>query len=253
MSATTPLVSVIMSIYNSHQTIIRAVDSIICQTYQNIEIIIIDDASEDCSVDIIKEYIDKDNRIKLIQNNKNMGLAWSLNKAIMNSKGFYIARMDSDDRSHCERIERQVDFLENNPKIDVLGTASRYVDENYRFVKNITMPKYHKDCASILPKTTPFIHPTVVIRRTFFDKVGFYDESLRKAQDYELWARGMNCAYYANLADILLDYTVPKNKSYKTMLQEIKVRTACAYKYHFLLSSLRYTLIGFLLAVVTRF
>ena len=248
----TPLVSVIMPIYNSQRTIVRSLDSIINQTYQNLEIIIIDDGSNDNSVEIIEKYKINDERIRLFQNDKNMGLAWSLNKAIVNSNGYYIARMDADDKSHYERIEKQVYFLENNSEVDVLGTGSRYVDEHYKFVKNIKMPKYHKDCVRMLPKTTPFIHPTVVIRRDFFDRVGFYNQNLRKAQDYELWVRAANFSHYANLEDLLLDYTIPKNKSYTTMFQEIKVRTTVAYKYNFLLSSLRYTLIGLVLAVGTR-
>ena len=248
----TPLVSIIMSVYNSQKTLARALESIVSQTYQNIEIIIVDDASEDCSIDIIREYAAKNSKIKLMQNNNNMGLAWSLNRAIINSKGVYIARMDSDDRSHPARIERQVLFLENNLEVEVLGTASNYVDADHDFVKTVFMPEHHKDCVSILPKTTPFIHPTVVIRRAFFDKVGFYDESLRKAQDYELWSRGARCARYANIPEILLDYTMPNNKPYKTIFQEVRVRTICAYKYNFLLLSLQYTFVGFLLSIIKK-
>jgi glycosyltransferase involved in cell wall biosynthesis len=249
---TAPLVSVVMSVYNSEKTLARAMDSMLSQTYQNIEIIIVDDASEDCSLEMLKEYAKNNNKIKLIHNNKNMGLAWSLNNAILNSKGLYIARMDSDDKSYKNRIEKQVIFLENNLKVDVLGTASKYVELDYSLIKDVIMPRYHEECVAILSKTTPFIHPTVMIRRTFFDKVGLYDKTLRKAQDYELWARGMRLGNYANIPDILFEYTVQRNKSYKTTFQELKVRTMCSYKYNFFFSSLRYSIVGFILVLVSK-
>lgn len=250
--STAPLVSFVMSVYNSEKTLARALDSMLLQTYQNIEIIIVDDASEDSSLKILKEYAKNNNTIKLIHNNKNMGLAWSLNNAILNSKGLYIARMDSDDKSYKNRIERQVNFLENNLKVDVLGTASKYVESDYSLIKDVIMPRYHEECVAILSKTTPFIHPTVMFRRTFFDKVGLYDKTLRKAQDYELWARGMRLGNYANIPDILFEYTVQRNKSYKTTFQELKVRTRCSYKYNFFFSSLRYSLFSFILAIILK-
>ena len=150
MSATTPLVSVIMSIYNSHQTIIRAVDSIICQTYQNIEIIIIDDASEDCSVDIIKEYIDKDNRIQIHTQKKNIGIHRNFNFLLSKAKGEYFAWAAVDDYLDNDFMGKNLKILESDKsvvssvgKIIPYGVDSLEIDST--LVDTSVFPKFLKN------------------------------------------------------------------------------------------------------------
>src|SRR5690606_28917246 len=111
-----PLVTVFMPVYNSEQYIREALESILNQTYQNLDILLVDDGSTDRSVEIIKSY--QDTRIRLIQNEKNMGIPYTRNVGLKEAKGKYIAIMDSDDIAVSNRIERQIQYLETNPHID---------------------------------------------------------------------------------------------------------------------------------------
>ena len=121
-----PKISVIMSIYNTRREyIIRAVDSILKQTFDDFEFIIVNDGSEDFVRETIQTFSDK--RIKYLENGKNIGLVRSLNRALELSSGEYIARMDSDDISLPQRFERQVEYMDKNPHVGVLGTKCRFI------------------------------------------------------------------------------------------------------------------------------
>ena len=134
-----------MSVYNSEDYLKEAIDSILGQTYANLEFIIIDDASTDRSLDIVKSYNDK--RILLIKNEVNIGLAASLNKGIEIARGKYIARMDSDDISQSNRIYEQVKYLENNPDILCYGSWARYFGDNMpRSLKIKHFLHHHYSC-----------------------------------------------------------------------------------------------------------
>lgn len=124
----TPLVSVNMPCYNCSKYIKQSIDSILNQTYTNFELIIIDDGSTDNSVEVIKEFSDK--RIKLFENITNQGIVYSRNRAVENSKGKYIAILDSDDIAYPTRIEKQLNFMESNPDFAMTGTWFDIIDEN---------------------------------------------------------------------------------------------------------------------------
>ena len=124
------LVSIIMGVYNEEKTLERCLDSIIAQTYDNWELIVCDDCSDDGTVGILEKYIKKDNRIKLLRNEKNIRLAASLNKCLDAAKGEYIARMDADDISLPNRLEKQVKFLEEHEDIDCVGSNMVVFDES---------------------------------------------------------------------------------------------------------------------------
>lgn len=183
-----PLVSIIMGAYNCEKTIADCIESIIKQTYENWEFIICDDCSNDNTLQIIKEYQRKDERILLIQNEKNLRLAASLNKCLSLAKGEYIARMDADDESLPERIEKQVKYLEENKKIDVVGCNRIVFDDNGErgIRKSIENPD-----KNILIKDTPFAHPTIMMRKEVYDELGGYvsNKTTMRAEDLELWFR----------------------------------------------------------------
>ncbi|MDD4353774.1 MAG: glycosyltransferase family A protein, partial [Candidatus Nanoarchaeia archaeon] len=122
-------ISVIMSAYNTERYIAEAIESILNQTFKDFEFIIIDDGSTDDSLKIIKRYVKKDRRIKLIHNKKNIGLTKSLNKGLKIAKGQYIARMDADDISLPQRFQIQYDFLEKNKDIFLIGTTAFLIDD----------------------------------------------------------------------------------------------------------------------------
>ena len=129
MSRKQPTVSVVMAAYNVRAfDFHRAVGSILAQTYKDFEFIIVDDASTDDTVKIAETYEDKDDRVVVFKNDKNLGAADTRNRGIERSKGKYIAIMDADDIAHPKRLAKQVAFLENNTQIGLLGTTYQTID-----------------------------------------------------------------------------------------------------------------------------
>lgn len=178
-------VSIIMSTYNTKQDFLfESIDSILAQTYNHFELIIICDGSNEEYDLLNKKY--KDKRIKLYLNKKNKGLPYSLNKAIELSTGDYIARMDSDDICYKDRIEKQVEFLNKNDDIFICGTNARLFGDG-KGIKSIIFNDCDEIKCQLLFKAT-LIHPTVMIRKEVFDEFK-YDEDFVYSQDFELWSR----------------------------------------------------------------
>ena len=197
--------TIVMSVFNEELFLKKSIESIINQSYQNWKFLIIDDMSTDKSFKILLEYQEKDHRIKVFRNSSNLVSAKSLNFLISKSETEYIARMDADDFSYKERLALQIDFLKNNHNIDVLGTSAFIIDSLVEREKKI-MPISHIEISKHIIKGSPIIHPSVMIRKDFFYKVGLYDENLKRSQDYELWLRGLHSSRYHNLEHPLIDY-----------------------------------------------
>lgn len=196
-----PLVSVIMSTYNEEKYILDSINSILNQTYENIEIIVIDDASTDNTVSLIQNV--QTDKIRLYVNDINRKLAHNLNFAISKAKGKYVARMDADDIARKERIRTQVDYLEKHKNVDIVASfAKTFGDSN--IVKK--SPCTHEGIKTTLLLTNPICHPTVMFRKSSIDFV--YDESCAAGQDYELWARIIDKKIFNVISKILLDYRV---------------------------------------------
>ena len=194
-----------MSTYNTpNEYIEEAINSILEQTYNNIELIIICDGCND-EYEYLKKYTD--NRIKLYLNDENNGLAYSLNRAISESSGDYIARMDSDDISINTRIYEQVDFMEHNPEVDICATyAKSFGDASNVWCNYFT--KSDEISLEFLYKSI-FVHPTVMFRKSFIDKYDIrYNDDYSTAQDFELWSRLINKCTFAIIPRILLRYRV---------------------------------------------
>lgn len=199
-----PGVSVIMSVFNSEKYLGEAVESILNQTHRDFEFIIVDDCSTDGSPDILNEYTRKDPRIRLLKNEKNLGLTKSLNRAISQAKGKYIARMDSDDAALEDRLARQVEFMEYHPDVVLLGTAFYEIDASGKELSRKMFPLSDREIRRILIKYNPFCHASVLIRRAALAETGPYDEHISKTQDYDLWFRLANKGRVANLSDFLM-------------------------------------------------
>lgn len=184
----TAKVSVIMAVYNAEATLKEAVDSILNQTYKNIEFIICDDASTDNSFKLLEEYAKKDDRIILIKNEVNSRLSFSLNHCLKYATGDYIARMDADDISLPNRLEKQMTFLKENPEYQLVGTAmQRFNDKGLAdIVYAVDNPDYYT-----LRTKIPFHHATILTEKKMYDTVNGYTVSKRtmRAQDYDLWFR----------------------------------------------------------------
>ena len=177
-----PLVSVIMAEYNTNEDkLMNSIKSILNQTYKFFEFIIIDDCGKNDVEKIVNEF--HDDRIKLLKNEKNMGLIYSLNRAVKEAKGKYIARMDTDDFAYSDRLEKEVDFLEKNPQYTVVGTRADIFDGNK--IYNNTKSYGIIDKKTILEKV-PFIHPSVMMKTEDILRIGGYP-NYKRCEDYALW------------------------------------------------------------------
>jgi glycosyltransferase involved in cell wall biosynthesis len=204
------LISVILPVYNAQEYLAEAIESILAQTYQNFEFIIINDGSSDNSLNIIKSF--NDDRIHLIDR-KNMGLVYSLNEALSIANGKYIARMDADDISLPDRFEKQLFLMENN-LLDICGSHYLLIDANNKINGLNLTPLSHDFCFLSLISKVPFAHPSVMIRKDFLLKYNFlYGSSKYKiAEDLDLWIRMYNAgAKFANLNEIVFKYRIIEN------------------------------------------
>lgn len=173
-----------MSVYNEKKYLLEAINSIMNQTFKDFEFIIIDDGSEEYVHTLINSI--HDNRIKLIINEKNMGLTASLNKGLFWASGEYIARQDSDDVSERTRLQYQVDYLDRHPEIGVLGTSTTIINE---IGDAIDEWEAAPNPMSALKTGNRLTHGSVMFRRSIMEDLGKYDYHFKYAQDYEYWLR----------------------------------------------------------------
>jgi glycosyltransferase involved in cell wall biosynthesis len=206
-----PLVSIIMSVYNGEAFLQQAIDSILNQTYSHLQFIIIDDNSNQATKAILLAIQDK--RVETIYNTQQLGLTKNLNTAINHCKGQYIARMDADDISLPNRIEKQVAFLEHNNHL--AGTAGwiEMIDEHGNSTgfwsddRNYTT---EKEIAAILPKKNVIAHPTVMLYANVLQQYQYqYNEQQLHSQDWDLWLRLFaNGLLIAKVKEVVLHYRV---------------------------------------------
>lgn len=209
-----PMVSVIMGVYNETPDMVRAsIESILKQTYTNLELIIIIDNPDIQFLSlIIEEYAERDRRIVVLHNKKNLGLAKSLNRGINMARGKYIARMDADDISLNDRIKIEVSCLEENPDIALVYSAIIKIDmDGNKISSSIVIPRNKKLLMQALEYNNIVVHPSVLMRTSVIKKVGGYNEFLA-SQDYELWLRFKKNGYkFYCIEQPLLLYRVREN------------------------------------------
>lgn len=222
-----PNVSVVMSFYNESVNYIeQAIQSILTQTYKNFEFIIICDNPNNLPVINYVKALD-DNRIIFLENETNKGLVYSLNIGIKYSRGEYIIRMDSDDISYKERIEKQLNYLESNKNIDLLGTEVDIIDENNNILntKIINRSKKPKNLKKISKYGNIFIHPSLIIRKTALEEIGFYRD-VKYAEDYDLILRMINKNMgLAIMNEKLLKYRIRKEGISRSNIQKQLITT----------------------------
>jgi glycosyltransferase involved in cell wall biosynthesis len=203
-----PAVTVLMPIYNGQDYVKDAIDSILSETFSDFEFLIIDDGSKDKSAEIIKSY--KDPRIKYVSNVTNRGLPTTLNLGIELARGEFIARMDCDDISLPQRLERQVDFMRSHPEVSACGTWIKTIGDAAGFVN-----KYFTDSGDIkasLLFNTSLAHPSVIMRRSALNKLNIrYSTHYRYfEEDYALWIELSKYTELANIPEVLLLYRIHK-------------------------------------------
>ena len=200
----TPLISIGMPVYNCEQTIAQAIRSILLQTYENWELILIDDCSTDGTLAVARQFTDP--RIRIFSDEKNRKLPAQLNRAVALSQGTYFARMDGDDISYPERFERQVTYLESYPHVDLTGTRTiRFKDNGIVIGKNIVPVNHSQICSgsSFTLRSIQLAHVTFMGHLSWFQK-NPYNENVIRSQDQELLHRTFKNSTFANVPEILL-------------------------------------------------
>ena len=202
-------ISVIMSCFNNEDSIQSSVESILNQSYQEFEFLIVDDCSKDNTFEILNDLNTKDERIKLFKNDKNIGLTKSLNFLISKSHGEYVARQDADDKSKENRFEIQIRNMLNY-NLDACSTKALIIGSN-RTIPNFS---YYLPLGFVLRYKNPIIHGSLIIKKEVLKKINFYDENFLYSQDYELIIRMYNEKFKIKiLKDVLYELNMKNNIS----------------------------------------
>lgn len=219
MNEKQPLVSIVIPFYNAKSTILNAIKSVIYQSYLNWELILLDDGSTDDTVEQLKLINHKN--IRLVSDGKNLGLAFRLNQMTKLSNGTYIARMDADDIMHPDRITKQVNYLINNPSVDVVCTSAISINNNYELLGIRDLDKLNMEPFEVFKKGS-IIHPTVMASKEWFFNHK-YNENFLRAQDRELWVRSLNDTKFSKIQEPLLYYTESSNYSSEKLLNSYRI------------------------------
>lgn len=205
-------ITVLMSVYMETNTYLRqSIDSILNQTFSDFEFLIFDDATSNENKQLLQNYAKQDSRIRIIENEINMGLTYNLAQGVNLAKGVYIARMDSDDISIENRFTIQVQYMDSHPDVALLTTAVRFFgDINTYKRRNIIQSDYLK-VTLLFNNTMP--HPTAFMRNSFLKENNLnYNVDIRKSQDFELWARIAQKGKVAFLRQPLVNYRIHKGQ-----------------------------------------
>lgn len=216
-----PKISVILPTYNAEKYLQEAIDSLLAQTFQDFEILIVDDGSKDRTLQILKTYDDP--RIKIFQGPQK-GISAALNMGLDLAQGMYVARMDADDISLPRRFEKQVAFMDEHPNIGICGTDIEAFEDSKSNVWN-----YFPDVAdtkTMLLFGCALAHPTVMIRLSIFKEFNLrYDESYFGSEDFELWNRAMEFTDVCSIPEVLVRYRLHKAQASALQLENDRKRT----------------------------
>ncbi|OJV38892.1 MAG: hypothetical protein BGO29_10790 [Bacteroidales bacterium 36-12] len=207
----TPLITIGIPFYNAEKFLSQAILSVLNQTYQDWELILLDDGSSDTSLSIARKFTDT--RIKVISDGKNRGLVYRLNQLSRMAQGCYYARMDADDIMHPKRLEQQINFLESTKNVDVVGSGYYSIDENNNIAGKYIANKNLDNIQSLL-KNGGFVHPSIMGRTDWFIQ-NPYNSDMERMEDFELWLRTIEKSSFYNINDALLFYRTEETSTYK--------------------------------------
>lgn len=176
-----PLVSIIMSVYNEEERVKNCINSILNQDYKNFEFLIVDDFSEDNTLEVLNKFSREDSRIKIFKNKSNLGLTKNLNFLIKKSSGDFVARQDADDTSKQDRIKKQINTFQSLD-LDVVGSRA-IVEQTGKTIPSLS---YYLPLKISMLYKNPFIHGTLVFKKRILEKVNFYNEDFYYSQDYKI-------------------------------------------------------------------
>lgn len=235
-----PLITVAMPIYNAGKYLRLAVLSIVEQTYQNWELLIIDDGSTDSALDSVSDI--HDSRIKVISDGANKGLAARLNEAIDLANGQYLARMDQDDISLPERFKIQVEALEANVKLDLVATRALTINGENKIVGQLPFESGHQNICAKPWRGFYLPHPTWLGKIEWFRKYKYAQPAPYLCEDQELLLRAYKHSQFSCIDDVLFQYrvreTINLDKLFKTRLAVLKCQLNTFDWYEFIYKSL---------------
>ena len=194
-------ISILLPVYNGEKYLKAAIESILAQSFSDWELLVLDDGSTDRSLEIAGSFDDP--RIRALPNDRNLGVAKTLNRGLEKASGEFIARMDSDDESLPLRLEKQIQFLDNHPKVALLGANAISAETGE---STFSVPVRHSEIRCNLLFNCSFLHPTVMWRAKVFREDGLFYEENPTAEDYDLWERACRRVETANLGQCLLRY-----------------------------------------------
>jgi len=194
--------SILMPVYNERATVEQAIDAVLgAGPAASYELIVIDDGSSDATPDVLASF--RDSRLR-VERQPPAGLTRALNRARGLARAPLLARLDADDLALPERLARQRAFLDSHPEVGLLGTGAREVDASGREVGIMSPPEGDAALRRALIRENPFVHSSVMMRRSALEQAGGYDETLSVAQDYDLWMRVSRLSRLANVPEPLV-------------------------------------------------
>ena len=210
-------ISVILPVFNSERYVAKAIESILCQSFSNFQLVIIDDGSTDKSAEIISGFSDP--RIHFHQNDKNLGLITTLNIGLNLAKGEFIARMDADDIAMPDRFEKQITFLQNSPNTGICGSHFITIGQSKNHAPEL--PCSSEEIRLTLLFRSAMAHPTVMFRKNVVDQFHLrYNPDFPSAEDYKLWTDFALHTNLCNLKDVLLQYRVHDGQITQTKIDQ---------------------------------
>ena len=219
---TVPKISIIMSVYNGEDYLAETIESVLCQTFTEWEFIIINDCSTDNTSKILTEYASKDKRIKVHTNETNLRLPSSLNKALSLANGRYIARMDADDICMPDRLQKQFDFMESNPHIDISSCRFLTLKNGVYSSGGCGGKGDSESVNALLLVTNPILHPGIIAKAEVIKELG-YDKNCTCTEDMELWTRFvLNNKKIEILSEYLMIYRLHDKQITETTLDKQK-------------------------------
>lgn len=223
MGKNKPLISVIMPAYNAQKYISSAIKSILNQTFKKFELIIINDFSTDKTLDIIESFSKKDSRVKLVNNDRKLDIARTLNKGISMAKSNIIARMDADDIAFPNRLELQYKLISSSKNIAVVGANIVIMDAAGNETAIRTYPNSSRKLKDCLFKYSPFAHPVVMFRKNVFEEVGQYNPKYSPTEDLDLWFRLGSKYKFESIPEPLLKYRLYEMSSSHGDLKDLEI------------------------------
>lgn len=227
-----PKVSVILPTKNRISTLPFAIQSVLAQSFRDLELIAIDDGSTDGTFEKLEEVAATDPRIRVIRNASSIGFPAALNRGLNEAKGEWIARIDDDDMwIDPEKLEKQIAFLNVHPGCVLLGTSFEATRPDGSIAYRIVPSARDEDIRKNLLVNNPFGHSTVVFSKSSAEDAGGYDESLSYTEDYDLWCRLGRLGGFANLPDVFVRYAVGNGMSYANRRRQAWYRMRILWKY----------------------